>query len=265
MGNPMNSTSPDWFLGKKAFITGSGRGIGRSIALALAQRGCDIIVHYRRDRAAAEEVINRVKDMGRQSWLYQADLCDITQTEKMLTQIVAEHKTLDVYVANAASTAFKNLVDLTPENIDKTFHLVVSGFILAVQKLRPALSGRDAQILTISGIDTVKYCPGHGLLAAAKSSLETLTKYLAVELASDKIHTKCFNPGLVASDSTRFYMGEAFDDVCKSANQIAPHDGFASTDQIAAIALQLLQPAMNWMTGNTFHADGGLGFMLPVF
>jgi enoyl-[acyl-carrier protein] reductase III len=249
--------------GKKAFITGSSRGIGRAIAIALAAQGCEILLHYRKDRTAADETLKAVKNLGVEVSLYQADLCDAAANQEMLDRLVAEHKTLDIYVANAASTAFKPLLDLTPAHFDKTFQLVVKSFVTSVQRLRPLMSGRGARILTISGIDTVKFCPGHGLLAAAKAALETLTHYFAVELAGDGIRAKCLNPGLVASDSTRFYMGEAFDEVCRGANAVAPQGGFAEPEKVAKIVLALLAPETDWMCGQTVYADGGLSFMLP--
>lgn len=250
---------------KKAFVTGSSRGIGRAIALELAEAGYDILLHYNKNEKAAHEVSEKIRSLGRRTWLYRADLCDIAQTQNMLDQIVEEHKTLDVYVANAASTAFKALVDVNNGNIEKTFTLVVMGFINTVQKLRPLLKNRDSQILTLSGIDTLQYCPGHGLLAAAKSALETLTRYFSVELSADKIHVKCLNPGLVATDSTKFYLGSAFEDICAKANATAPHGGFATPEQIAKLALWLLAPESNAIAGKMIVADGGLSFMLAGF
>lgn len=252
-------------LDKKAFVTGSSRGIGRAIALELAAVGYDILLHYNKNEKAAQDVSEKIQSLGRNIWLYQADLCDTKQTQSMLNQISAEHTTLDVYVANAASTAFKSLVDVNDGNIEKTFTLVISSFINTVQKLRPLLKNRDSQILTLSGIDTLQYCPGHGLLAAAKSALETLTRYFSVELSADKIHMKCLNPGLVATDSTKFYLGSSFNDICSKANAIAPHGGFADPEKIAKLALWLLAPESNWMAGKMVVADGGLSFMLPTF
>lgn len=254
-----------WFTGKKAFITGSSRGIGKACALALAKEGCSVLIHYRRDKEAAQAVVEEIKDQGVSAWLYQADLCDLDQTQAMLSQIKNDHTELDIFVANAASTAFKALSDLNSSHMTKTFNLVVQSFVLSVQALTPLLANRDSQVLTISGIDTVKFCPGHGLLAAAKASLETLSKYFAVELASQKIHVKTFNPGLIATDSTRFYMGDAFESICQQADQIAPQKGFAQPSDIAQMMLHLLDPKANWMSTQTIYADGGLGFMLPVF
>lgn len=253
------------FKNKHAFITGSSRGIGRAMALALAEHGCHILLHYRKNEEEARRTLEEVKGKGVKSWLYRADLCDTEQTKSMLNEITKEHDSLDFYIANAASTSFKSLLDLNLNNVDLTFSLVIKNFIQCVQKLRPLLKGRDSQILTISGIDTVKYCPGHGLLAAAKSALETLTKYLSVELASDQIHTKCLNPGLVTTDSTRFYMGDAFEKICEGTNKLAPHGGFSTPEDLAQLALIFLRPETNWIATKTIHADGGLSFILPGF
>jgi len=254
----------DYFKGKKAFITGSSRGLGRETALALAKQGCDLLLHYRKDQEAAQKTLEEVKQLGVQGWLYQGDLCDLEQTQNFLKTLKEEHDSLDFYIANAASTSFKAISDLNPGNVSKTFNLVVQSFIATVQELIPLLRGRSSHIMAISGIDTVQYCPGHGLLAAAKSSLETLCKYLSVELAGEKIHVKAFNPGLIATDSTRFYMGEAFDAICKQANQVAPWGGFKEPQEVADVILYLLQPESHWMATQTLHADGGLSFMLPT-
>lgn len=257
------SNSP--FKNKKAFITGSSRGIGRAIAVELARSGCDIIIHYNKNEAAAAATEKEIQSLGVKTFLYQANFCEVAQTEALLAKISAEHATLDIFVANAASTSFKALTDLSVSNIAKTFDLVVTSFIMCVQKLSPLMKGRDAQILTISGIDTTNFCPGHGLLAAAKSALETLTKYFAVELAGEKIHAKCLNPGLVSSDSTKFYLGAAYDDICRSASQAAPYKGFATPEEVAKLAILLMRPESDWVTAQTVYANGGLSFMLPGF
>lgn len=256
-----NQNNP--FQNKKAFITGSSRGIGKAIALELASQGCDILLHYNKNQDACKKTKNEIETLGKKAWLYQGNLCDLNSTQNMLNHIISEHNHLDIYVANAASTSFKSLNDISVHHIEKTFNLVVTSFLLTVQALTPLLKNRESQILTISGIDTVKYCPGHGLLAAAKSALETITKYLSVELASEKIHTKCLNPGLVATDSTKFYLGDAFHDICQRSNQTAPHGGFATPEEVAKIACKLITNDMNWLACQTVFTDGGLSFMLP--
>jgi len=248
----------------KAFITGSSRGIGRAIALELAHRGHDILLHYRKNLTEAKQTQKAIEALGRKTWLYQADLCEISQTRTLLETITLEHNELDIFVANAASTAFKPLMQITSDNVGKTFALVIQSFLLCLQGLQPLLKSKKGRVLTISGIDTVQYCPQHALLAAAKSALETLTHYACVELASDGIKAKCLNPGLVASDSTKFYLGSAFDSVCASANTIAPQGGFKTPEDVAKLAAFLLSPDSDWVAAKTVYADGGLSFLMPT-
>lgn len=254
-----------FFAGKTALVTGASRGIGREIAVSLAERGVNIILHYNKNHAAAEDTAAKIKSLGVAVMPVSADLCDTEQTTKMLEEIYARHKSLDFFIANAASTAFKPLAEISEAHVLKTFTLVITSFLLCVRTLLPIMKNRDARILTVSGIDTRRFCPGHGLLAAAKSALETLSKYLAVELAPEGIKVKCLNPGLVASDSTRFYLGAAFNDMMAKANAIAPSGGCAEPETVAKIALWLLTPPSDWIAAQTVVADGGLGFLLPGF
>lgn len=252
------------FENKKAFITGASRGIGKGIALELAQNGADILLHYRKNQEAANETKKEIEAMGRKVWMYAADLSSSKERDNVLLAIKKDHPSLDIYIANAASTAFKPLTQLDEHHIDKTLNLVVKNFILSVKALTPLLQNRNAHIVTISGIDTVKTFPGHGLLAAAKASLEMLTKYFATELAPFKIHVNSINPGIVDTDSVRFYLGEAFDEISKSIDQLAPQKGVGSVKDVARIVSFLCSDEANWITGQTIYADGGIAAMLPI-
>src|SRR3989338_7332150 len=104
----MNETTHS-FKDKVAFITGSSRGIGKATALKLAKQGCHIILHYNKNKEAALNTKTEIETLDVKTWLYQADLCDTLQTEKLLENICTEHKHLDIFIVNAASTAFKSL------------------------------------------------------------------------------------------------------------------------------------------------------------
>lgn len=259
----MKSTLP--FLDKKAFITGSSRGIGKAIALDLASKGADILLHYRRDEAAATETANEVKKLGRKVWIYQGDMSIAAEREALLDKLIEDHTTLDIYIANAASTAFKPLSDLEDKHIDRTLQLVVNGFIMTVKKLQKIMSHRSAHIVAISGIDTYKTFPGHGLLAAAKGALEVLVKYFATELAPLDIHVNAINPGLVATDSLLFYMGDSFNHLANAANQLAPTGkGMGKVEDVAKIVSFLCSDDSNWMAGQTIYAEGGISAMIGI-
>lgn len=252
------------FLNKKAFITGSSRGIGRAIALELAKQGADILLHYRRDEEAANNTQKEIEKLGRKVWKYSADVSIPAERDGLIEQIKKDHSSLDIYIANAASTAFKPLSDLEDRHIDKTLTLVVNGFIMTTKGLTPLLQNKDAHIVAISGIDTYKTFPGHGLLAAAKGALEVLVKYFATELAPLKIHVNAINPGIVDTDSMKFYLGENYKSILESIDNIAPNKGVGSCEDVAKIVAFLCSDESNWMTGQTIYAEGGISAILPM-
>ncbi len=252
------------FQGKTAFITGSSRGIGRSTALKLAAEGANIILHYRKNVEEAESVEKELSRMGVKVWKYAADLSDLDQIKALLEKITQEHSRIDIFVANAAATAFKPLVEIKEHHIQKTMNITVTNFILSVNAFKP-LMAEGSKVITISGIDTEKYCFNHGLLAAAKAALETLTKYYAQELAKDKIFVHGLNPGIVDTDSMKVYFGSAYEDSKKQMERAIPTGSMMSCDEVADIVTFLCSPAANQMTGETILADGGLGFRMPIF
>ncbi|HEX5035459.1 MAG TPA: SDR family NAD(P)-dependent oxidoreductase, partial [bacterium] len=187
--------------GKSALITGASRGIGRALALKLASLGCNILIHYRRNAAEVGSLEKELREKhGVKAWKYAADLSDLEQVHRFLDQIKAEHRQVDIFVANAAATAFKPLADIREHHVAKTMNITVTTFILTMNALKP-LMPPGSKVVTVSGIDTKKYCANHGLLAAAKAALETLTRYYAIENASEKIFVHGVNPGLVDTDS----------------------------------------------------------------
>lgn len=250
--------------GKTALITGASRGIGRSVALKLASQGADIIIHYRKNLEEASALEAELQKAGVKSWKYAADLSDLEQVQRFLQEIKAEHSRVDIFVANAAATAFKPLADIREHHIAKTLNITVTTFILTMNALKP-LMAPGSKVVTVSGIDTKKYCTNHGLLAAAKSALETLTRYYAIENASEKIFVHGINPGLVDTDSLKIYFGEAYEDNKAALSKLNPMGKLMPTEDVADIISFLCTPAADWLNGETLYADGGAGFLMPVY
>jgi len=241
-------------------ITGGTKGIGRGIGLRLARAGHDLAVSYRRDDAGAKAFADEVRALGRKVVLVQADHTQDGAIDALFEAAAKELKGVDVFVANAAATAFLPLMSLKPHQIDKTLAMVIKSYIVGAQRAVPLMEGRgrNGNIVAISGMDTVHTVPFHGLLGAAKAAMETLTKYLAAELAPQRIRVNAVNPGFVDTDSTRFYAKDAFPSIVKGVEQISPVPRIGTPDDVAKVVEFLVSDAADYVNGTTIHIDGGV-------
>src|SRR5207245_4748430 len=189
-------------------VTGGSRGIGRATVERLARDGADVAFIYRRDTTAAADVEARIRALGRRCVALQADLGDPAAVAAALDRLEAETDHVDVFVANAAATAFKPLLEVKPHHVEKTYAITLGAFLQTVQRIAPRMP-RGGRIVSISGMDTHRYVAGHGVLASAKAALEALTRYLAVELGPPGITANSVNPGYVDTDSVAPYFGHA--------------------------------------------------------
>ena len=170
---------------------------------------------------------------------------------------------LDVLVANAASTAFKPLREVTARHLDLTMRTVVQSFLLLAQGAVPLMAGRPGSIVAVSGFDSLRVVANHGLLGAAKAALEQLVRYLAVELAPHDVAVNSVLPGFVATDSARLWADtshpggwEAFE--TEGAARV-PAGRMASPEEIAEIIAFLCGPAGRYIRGQNLIVDGGVG------
>jgi len=245
-----------------ALVTGGSRGIGRAIVERLAQDGADIAFVYRRDAAAAALVEAKVRALGRRCLALRADLGEAAEVAAALDQLGDEP--VDVFVANAAATAFKPLLDVKPHHIEKTYAISLASFLHIVQRIAPRMPA-GGRIVAISGMDTHRYVAGHGVLASAKAALEALTRYLAVELGPGGITVNSVNPGYVDTDSVALYLGDeagrrAFMEEIEGAT---PLRALGTPEEVAALVAFLCSPEAGWMQGQVLYLDGGVFLHAP--
>lgn len=251
------------FNGKVALITGGTRGLGRAIALQLARGGATIALNYRRDEASAKRTLDEVRALAPRSILLRADMEQDAEARALVAAAARECGRLDFLVVNAAATAFKPLLEAKPHNLTRTFNLSVGGFVAAVQEASRYM-GEGGRIVMISGIDSIRHLPGHGVLGAAKAAMEAMVRDFAFELGRRAITVNGVNFGMVDSDSSRLYFGDDFARAIEATAARTALGRLPELDEIAAVVALLCTPEARYLTAQTLMVDGGLALSSPL-
>lgn len=251
--------------GKVAIVTGGTRGLGRAISLALARLGATVAMNYRRDEASAARTLEEVRAIAPRSVLLKVDLENEAEVRQMVTRTAADFGRLDILIANAAATAFRPLLEVKAHNLARTFALSVQGFVAAVQEASKVM-GDGGRILMISGIDSIRALPGHGVLGAAKAALEAMVRDFAFELGPRGITVNGMNVGYIDTDSARIYaqyLGDSYEEYSERFRQRSALKRLPTLDEIAAVACLICMPAASYLTAQTILVDGGLTLFFP--
>ena len=251
------------FNDKVALITGGTRGLGRAIALTLARGGATIALNYRRDEDSANRTLAAVRAFSPSSILLKADMEDDAQVRHLVTSAGQALGRLDFLVVNAAATAFKPLLAVKPHNLARTFNLSVGGFVAAVQEASNFM-GDGGRVLMISGIDSIRHLPGHGVLGAAKAAMEAMVRDFAFELGPRGITVNGVNFGMIDSDSSRIYFGDDFERVLQVTAERTALKRLPELDEVAAVVALLCTPEARYLTAQTIMVDGGLTLASPL-
>ncbi|WP_276355641.1 SDR family oxidoreductase [Cohnella caldifontis] len=244
--------------GKRALITGSSRGIGRATARAFAKEGADVAIHYRRDEAAARAAADEVRSYGVNAILCKAELESPAEIDAMFDAVAEQFGALDVFMANAAATAFKPVMEMKDYHFDRTYQVVLKSVLHAAQRAVPLMEGRSGRILTVSSLGSRFTLPNYAGIGSAKAALESLTRYLAAELGPRGITCNCISPGVVETDSVRFYAKEGFETFKSNVISRTPMGRLTQPEDVAGLALFLAGDAAAFITGQVIGVDGGL-------
>ena len=190
------------FENKIALITGSGRGIGRSIAIQLASEGADVVVNFFRNRVPAEETAQVIRELGRKALVVKANVGDLDELAGLFDLIERNFGGLDLFVSNAASGYNRPVLEQKPKGWEWTMNINARALLFGAQMAAPLMQKRGGgSIVSISSPGSDKVLPGYIVVGASKAAIESLTRYLAVELAPLGINVNAVSPGLVETDA----------------------------------------------------------------
>lgn len=258
----------DRFRGRVGLITGASRGMGRAIALRLASDGADLVVTYRKEQKLAEEVVAATTALGRRAMAVRADLERSEDVKEMFELTRARFGRLDIFVANAAATAFRPLMDVRDYNVTRTFAITVTAFVVAAQQAAALMGEGFGRIVAVSGIDVGDVMPGHGALGAAKAAMEMLVRHLAYELGPRGITVNGVSPGIFDTDSYRKYMARALGvEPAAAGTRLAAHTPrrrLGRPEDVANLVAFLCSGEADFLTGQTIVLDGGLSLLSPL-
>jgi 3-oxoacyl-[acyl-carrier protein] reductase len=241
--------------GKIALVTGASRGIGRAIALGLAEAGADIVINYAGNEQAAREVAEQVEQLGRRSFLIRADVADAAQVEDMIKQTLERFERLDILVNNAGITRDNLLMRMKEEEFDQVINTNLKGVFNCMKAVtRPMMKQRSGRIINISSVVGVLGNPGQANYVAAKAGVIGLTKSAARELASRGITVNCVAPGFIETDMTDKLTEELKNQMLAQI----PLSRLGQPEDIARAVKFLASGESSYMTGQTIHVDGGM-------
>ena len=243
--------------GKTALITGSSRGLGAATAKHLAKWGARVVVTYRSREEEARSVVEECSAESEGAFAIKLDLIEEDSVRDAFTELERRTDRLDFLIANAAATALKPLLALKMHQIDKTFAISVRHFLLMAQLAFPMLEESRGRIIAVSGADTVGYIPTHGLLGAAKASMETLVRYLGCELGPTGVTAMGVLPGYIDTDSIQMMTGPMYEPLRQAEASTHPLREAASPEQAAEAIALLCLPEARWLNGQVVHNDGG--------
>lgn len=252
-----------FFQGKVVLITGSGRGIGKAMALNFARHGADVIVNYARNHSQAEKTKEEIISLGRRAITVRADISKVEAILSLFETIKIEFGKLDIFIHNAAVGANKPGMQQQPGSWDYTINTNARAFLFAAQSAAVLMEKSNRGVmLAITSPGSQRVLPDYISVGASKAALESLVRYLAVELASRNIIVNAISPGMVLTDALQYFQAMSQPGIIDKTIAATPAGRLVTPEDIAELALFLCSPRASMIRGQVIVIDGGM--ILPV-
>ncbi len=243
---------------KVAVVTGSSRGIGRAIAIKLASLGAQVVVNYRSNAEAAQEVVEAIEAQGGQAIAVQADVADAEDAKRLVKTAQTTYGRLDILVNNAGTTRDTLLARMSEDDWSIVINTNLKGaFNCAKAVIRPMMKQRYGRIVNITSVAGLAGNPGQANYSAAKAGIVGFTKAVAKEVGSRNITVNAVAPGYIPTDLTASLPQE----LVEKAIEMTPLGRPGTSEEIASAVAFLVSAEASFITGVVLRVDGGLAMM----
>ncbi|MFF2908041.1 SDR family oxidoreductase [Paenibacillus sp. NPDC057934] len=239
--------------GKVAIVTGASRGIGRQVAIQLAQSGAKVVVNYALNKDKADEVVQVIKQFGGQAIAIRADVSKLSEVEVLFMETIGQLGRLDILANNAGVMVCTPIAEVTEEIFDRQFGINVKGTYFACQQAMKHME-KGGTIINFSTSVSGAMLPTYSVYAATKGAVEQLTRQLAKEFSLKDIVINCIAPGQV---STELFLNGKSQELIESFSRMNAFGRLGEPEDIANVVDLLVSDKARWITGQTIRVNGG--------
>ena len=245
----------DSLAGKVALVTGAARGIGRAVAIELAHQGADVVLNDLRNRAEANEVAAIIEKMGRRAKVCLADVGERAQVERMFDEAIHTFGRVDILVNNAAYSVRKPFLDLSPEEVERTWAVSLWGVFHCSQLAARHMAAQDGgAIAIISSVHSFRPYPNASAYNGAKAAINHMAASWALELAPQHIRINTVEPGWIDTPGERTHNTEQ---ALATGGSRLPLGRLGLPEEVAKAVAFLVSDDASYITGTTVRVDGG--------
>lgn len=255
------------FTGKVALITGSGRGIGRAIALHFAALGADVVINYFRNSKPAQQTAEQVRGLGRRALVVKANVGEMDDLKRLFDATAETFAGLDYYIHNAASGYNRPALQQRQKGWEWTLNINARSLLFAAQHFAPLMETRGGgAVVALSSPGAVRVLPDYVVVGASKAAIESIVRHLAVELSPKNIVVNAVSPGMALTEALQhFAMLRTDENIVEKVINLTPARRLVTPEDIAGVVAFLCSPAASMIRGQVIAIDGGATLLAPGF
>ena len=245
--------------GKRALVTGSSRGIGRAIALSLADFNVDVAINYLRNRSRAEETAHEIEERGVRALVLKGNVAKPDQVETVFSSIDKSWGGLDIVVSNAASGVLRPARELTMHHFDWAMHINAAALLPITQQFLKMNAMNEKALVAVSSLGALRAIPNYTVVGASKAALESMVRHMAAEFAPEGMRINAVSAGTVDTDALLHFPNR--EELLDNARERTPAGRLVHPKDVANVVIFLCTQYAAMIHGQTLIVDGGYSIL----